>query len=154
MKYLRSIVSSRISNSVFFVIAATGLSLMLGFAIACLVFPLRLVEAQQDPFLSRRIDQIESRFYTIESRLERVESATRPTLSPPPLIQGNDQEIRALQQQIDSLRTRIGELECGVLKLDERTLAASARSSRIRGTQNSELCRREIGLPVQLSARP
>ncbi len=135
-----------------FTIAAA--SLVAGLGIGAFLVPVQPVSAQQDPFLSRRMDQIESRFYSIESRLDRVESATRSTLSIPSVTRTDDQEIRFLQQQIESLRTRVGELECGVLRLDERTLASSARSTRKHGTPNAELCRRETGLPITLSARP
>ena len=110
---------------------------------------------QQDPFLSRRIDQIENRFYQLESRLDRVESATRPTLSSPPLTSNvNDQDIRFLRQQVDILRTRLGEAECGLLHIDERTLSPSARAARAKSASGSELCRREPSTAVTLSARP
>ncbi len=110
---------------------------------------------QQDPFLSRRIDQIENRFYQIESRIDRVESATRPTLSSPPLTSNvNDQEIRFLRQQIDVLRTRLGEAECGLLHVDERTLTPAARAARTKSTSGSEPCRSNPGTPIALSVRP
>lgn len=111
---------------------------------------------QQDPFLSRRIDQIDQRIYSIENRLNRLESAPRPTGVTSPTITGsNEAEIRMLQADVSSMRIRLGEAECGLLKLDERTLSNAARAARkksiVGGTEN---CRLERDVPIALSARP
>ena len=110
----------------------------------------------QDPFLSRRIDQIENRFYSLESRLNRVEqeaSRSRPTS--PGILNNNDTEIQFLRSQVDSLRLRLGEAECGLLRLDERTLTSAARLARGKaGPRESDKCRVDIATPIQLSARP
>jgi len=112
--------------------------------------------AQQDPFLSRRIDQLENRFYAIESRLNRVEqesSRSRPTSAS--VLNNNDTEIQFLRSQVDSLRLRVGETECGLLRLDERTLSSAARIARAKvGTRESDKCRVNTGAPIELSARP
>ena len=51
-----------------------------------------------DQFLSRRIDQVEQRFYSIESRINRVEQQqlSRPS-SPPPVFNTNETEIASLR---------------------------------------------------------
>lgn len=113
----------------------------------------RTVIAQTDTYLSRRVDQLEQRLYMIESRLSRAEqdvrrpSTTNPTISDPQAV-----EIQALRTQVESLRTRIGELECGLLRVDERTLPTT------RTTRGNLLapdpCRREPNFPVKLSVRP
>ncbi len=109
------------------------------------------VSAQSDVFLSRRIDQVEQRFYQLESRLSRIEMESRTAVSSPRMPDTTrDNEIALLRSHIDSLRTRIGEAECGLLKLDERTLTAAQR----RGTAGSEPCRQNWGATVRLSARP
>ncbi len=108
------------------------------------------VSAQSDIFLSRRIDQVEQRFYQIESRLNRIEMESRTAVSSPRLPDTRDNEIALLRSQVDSLRTRIGEAECGLLKLDERTLPAAQR----RGAAGSDPCRQNWGAPVRLSVRP
>ncbi len=108
------------------------------------------VSAQSDVFLSRRIDQIEQRFYQIESRLNRIEMESRTAVSTPRLPDTRDNEIALLRSQVDSLRTRIGEAECGLLKLDERTLPAAQR----RGAAGTDPCRQNWGTSVRLSVRP
>ena len=118
-------------------------------------FEEKALAQQQDPFLSRRIDQMEQRFYTIESRLNRIETDTRPTLSSPPRVSNNnDLEIQFLRQQVDGLRARLGEAECGLLHVDERTMTPAARAARTKAATNTDPCRRDPGNPVILSARP
>ncbi|SRR5258706_1418266 len=112
--------------------------------------------AQQDLFLSRRIDQIEQRFYTLESRMNRIEQdSRRPSVGEPRITDSNAVEIQFLRTQLDSMRIRLGEAECGLLHIDERTLTPAARQARKKsvsaGTDN---CRLDAGSPVQLSARP
>lgn len=111
---------------------------------------------QQDPFLSRRVDQIENRFYSLESRLNRVEQeASKPRPSTPGLLNTNDSDVQYLRSQIDSLRLRVGEAECGLLRLDERTLTAVAKQSRVKtGPKESDRCRVDTLAPIHLSARP
>jgi predicted RNase H-like nuclease (RuvC/YqgF family) len=108
------------------------------------------VQAQSDVFLSRRIDSIEQRFYQIESRLNRMEMQTRTAVSTPRLADNRDNEIALLRSQVDSLRTRLGEVECGLLRLDERTLPASQR----RGATVTDPCRQNWGTSIRLSVRP
>lgn len=111
--------------------------------------------AQQDPFLSRRIDQMEQRFYSIENRLNRIEQDSMRTTITPRIINNNDTEIQFLRTQVDSLRLRLGETECGLLRIDERTLTPAARLARSKaGARESDKCRLDIGAPIQLSARP
>jgi hypothetical protein len=113
------------------------------------------VLAQQDPFLSRRIDQIEQRFYMIESRLNRIEQQSTPTLAAPRIPNNSDTELPFLRSQIDSLRTRLGEAECALLRLDERTLTPAARQARRRAADaGTDRCRLDPTAPLQLSARP
>ncbi|MFN2500645.1 MAG: hypothetical protein ABR530_01390 [Pyrinomonadaceae bacterium] len=113
------------------------------------------VSAQTDQFLARRIDQIEQRFYSIESRINRMESQTRSSVIAPRITDNNDTEIQFLRSQIDGLRLRLGEVECGLLRVDERTLPGAGRQARNRaGAASTEPCRREPGSAVQLSARP
>jgi len=108
------------------------------------------VSAQSDMFLSRRIDAIEQRFYQIESRISRIDQQQmRPAGVSPPIITTSDAEITYLRSQIDSLRTRLGEAECGLLKLDERTLTAAQRR-----VTTTDPCRKSWGDRLTLSVRP
>ena len=133
------------------VLAVAGAAVLLYAAFANLFgSDVQRVEAQSDAYLSRRIDLVEQRFYTLESRMNRVEMESRqPSLSAA-RPSGSDVELQNLRSQIDSLRTRLGEAECAVLKLDERTLTAAQR----RTTSAAEPCRRNWGDRVILSARP
>ncbi|MBV9242129.1 MAG: hypothetical protein JO314_08990 [Acidobacteria bacterium] len=109
------------------------------------------VHAQTDPFLSRRVDILEQRLYSIESRLNSINTQARPSVVPSiPSTTQNDVDF--LRTQVDGMRLRIGEVECGLLKLDERTLAAAQR--RTHAGTTSDRCRENYGTPIQLSARP
>ncbi len=104
-----------------------------------------------DAYLSRRVDQVEQRFYQLESRLNRLESESmRSSISPVPAHSQNDVELQFLRTQTEGLRSRVGELECGVLRLDERTLPATRRMAK----KSAEPCRKDPEAVVQLSARP
>jgi len=107
--------------------------------------------AQTDPFLSRRVDMIEQHLYTLESRVNQV-STTRPSIAPqlPSIIQNDVDSVRTA---VDGLRIRLGEVECGVLKLDERTLTAVQRRT-TRSGSSTDRCRADFGTPIMLSSRP
>ena len=113
-----------------------------------------VASAQTDMYLSRRVDQVEQRFYMLESRLNRLETSSNPNSISPQIRNTNDVELQFLRTQIDGLRTRVGELECGILRVDERTLSAAARGSRRRSAGNTEPCRQDPAKALELSARP
>ncbi|HVF46657.1 MAG TPA: hypothetical protein VNA17_03730 [Pyrinomonadaceae bacterium] len=134
-------------------LAISGL-LVVGYWAFTSVFGERAL-AQSDTFLARRIDQIENRFYSMESRLNRLEqSSSRPAASVPRIGDVNAVEIQALRNQMDSFRFRLGEVECGVLRLDERTLTVATRRGRGGAATGTERCRQNWGTPITLSARP
>jgi hypothetical protein len=107
--------------------------------------------AQTDPFLSRRVDMIEQHLYTLESRLNQVSTSRPSTMPSLPSILQND--VDTLRTSIDGLRIRLGEVECGVLKLDERTLTAAQRRT-TRAGASSDRCRTDFATPIMLSSRP
>ena len=113
------------------------------------------VSAQSDMYLSRRIDQVEQRFYSLESRLNRVEqdAISRRSVVSPQIATGHETDIAFLRTSVDGIRARLGEVECGLLKLDERTLPAARRLAG-KATGGSERCRQDWGTAIQLSARP
>lgn len=115
----------------------------------------RPVSAQSDMYLSRRVDQVEQRFYSLESRLNRIEqdAVSRGSGISPQIATGHETEAAFLRTSLDSIRTRIGEAECALLKLDERTLPAARRLSG-KAAAGSERCRQDWGTAIQLSARP
>jgi hypothetical protein len=110
------------------------------------------VHAQTDPFLSRRVDMLEQRLYSIESRISSMQTQVAPPMiSSIPSTTQND--VNFLRTQIDGMRIRLGEVECGVLKLDERTLAAAQRRANRSGS-SSDRCRDNFGTPIMFSSRP
>ncbi|HEY2867633.1 MAG TPA: hypothetical protein VGJ02_11125 [Pyrinomonadaceae bacterium] len=114
--------------------------------------------AQSSIMLEQRLNQVEQRFNYIESRLNRLESESRSQSTTIPSRSNSELSLMKAQMDtmradIDSLRVRTGELECAVLKLDERTLTAAERAARRRGG-SSEPCRANTAAPVTLSARP
>lgn len=114
------------------------------------------VNAQSDMYLSQRIDRLEQRFNYLDSRIAQIQSESRTaSIMPRPVPNSAEQEIQFLRTQIDGLRARLGELECGLLHVDERTLTAAQRSARRRTAQgSSEKCRANWSTPIELSARP
>jgi hypothetical protein len=133
--------------------AVVAVTVYLGLSAVERAVPVAL--AQGDQYLSRRIDMVEQRFYSLESRLNRVEQEqTRPAISPP-VFSTQDTEITLLRSQVESLRMRLGEAECALLKLDERTLSPAAKQARAKArAAGTDKCRQDASKPVELSARP
>ena len=111
-----------------------------------------IVHAQTDPFLSRRVDMLEQRLYSLESRISSLQTQVQPPIvsSIPSTTQT---DINFLRTQMDGMRIRLGEVECGLLKLDERTLTAAQRRTNRTGS-SSDRCRENYATPIMLSARP
>jgi hypothetical protein len=95
---------------------------------------------------------LEQRLYSIESKVNQVAYQSHPTMTTT-LPSTTQNDIDFLRTNVDSLRVRIGEVECGLLKIDERTLTAAQRRTNRTGT-SSDTCRENYGVPVMLSARP
>lgn len=112
------------------------------------------VSAQQDPFLSQRLNQIEQKLNSLESRMYRLEQDSRfPTVTPR-TNENNDIEVRLLRSQVEILEQRLREIECGVIKLDERTLPPAARQAQKNSVDRSNLCRLKPNEPIQMIVRP
>ena len=119
--------------------------------------------AQTDFALQRRVDMIEQRFYMLESRLNSVETQSRyPSSSSSPtgsLRTESDlslmrTQMEVLRAQVDLLNKRLSEVECGLLRVDERTLTQAARDMRRRGREDeNEPCRLNPNTAVRLTAR-
>jgi hypothetical protein len=111
-------------------------------------------ETQDPASLDRRISMIEQRFYTLETsmnRLQQLSTAQRSTGSASSDLR--DREVDQLSQEIQRLQLRLNEVECGLLKLDERTTSAGGNR---KGPESrpTDPCRLNPGLPLRLSARP
>lgn len=104
----------------------------------------------QDPgSLDRRISLLEQRFYQVESSINRLQTyvaSQRPSV-PQPTI--SDRDVLIIRDEVQRLSLRLGEVECGLLKLDERT--ATRRST---PPKSDDPCRMNVDTPLRLSARP
>lgn len=103
--------------------------------------------------LEARINQLEQRLYTIETSVRTVEqrsqiagAAGRGTVSA--------DDLNLLRSEIQALQLRLADDECGLAKLDERTLSPAMRDARRKaGVGGSETCRRSFDTPLRLSER-
>ena len=106
-------------------------------------------ETQDVGSLDRRISLLEQRFYQVESSINRLQTyvaSQRPQVSQPTT---SDRDVILIRDEIQRLSLRLSEVECGLLKLDERT------ATRRNDTQKSnDPCRVNVDTPLRLSARP
>ncbi len=107
--------------------------------------------------LERRISLLEQRFYGVENSITRLEQQSRLN-SGTQMPTSNDRtlEINLLRSQIEMLQRRVTEIECGLTKLDERTLNAATREARKRANaiNAADPCRLNAEAPLKLSTRP
>lgn len=113
-------------------------------------------ETQDLTGLERRISLLEQRFYGVESSINRLEQQSRLSQSAAmPSTGERNLEINLLRSEIETLQRRLAEIECGLTKLDERTLTPAAREARKRvASGNTEPCRLNTDAPLKLSTRP
>ena len=106
-------------------------------------------ETQDVGSLDRRISLLEQRFYQVESSINRLQTyvaSQRPQVSQPST---SDRDVILIRDEVQRLSLRLSEVECGLLKLDERT------ATRRNNTQKSDdPCRVNVDTPLRLSARP
>ncbi len=110
------------------------------------------VAAQRDPFLSQRLSQIEQRYALLEARLNRIEQEARMSSALPPAVDNTDTTLRLFGTRIDLFQQRLADLECGLLRLDERTLPPAARRAGEKAP-TAEPCRANANAPLVLSGR-
>lgn len=103
---------------------------------------------QQDVIrLEQRINQLEQRLFSIDNNLRSIEQQTR--------IGGaagrgvNAEDVARLRLELNALQLRVGEHECALAKLDERTLSAAMRASRRKSAGASDSCRQNVDAPIQ-----
>jgi hypothetical protein len=132
-----------------------GRVLMVSMALTLFVGTVYGVGAFSDPAmqdvrtLDRRISLVEQRFYAMEARMNRLEQQAAASTRPPSAATTQrDGEISLLTNEIDQLRRRLAEVECGVVRVDERTRPSA------RDKAATDPCRINSDEPVRLSARP
>lgn len=100
--------------------------------------------------LDRRISSLEQRLYSIESNINRLQQSAITQRQP--VTQPNDQEVNLLRDGIQRLQLRLNEIECGLVRLDERTTTDAARKARS-SAKTTDPCRLNPGTPLRLSTR-
>ena len=101
--------------------------------------------------LDRRISMLEQRFYLLDSRISRLEQQIG-MIQRAPSPSSNTRELETLQNQMQLFERRLAEIDCAIVKLDERTLTTAARDSRKSNVPDP--CRLNPGTPIRLSTRP
>jgi predicted nucleic acid-binding Zn-ribbon protein len=97
--------------------------------------------------LEQRMNQLEQRFYSIESSLRNLEQQSRLAGS---TQRGLGQEdLARLRADIQTFQIRLAEDECALARLDERTLTPSQR----RKSGRTDPCRLNFDAPLQLPDR-
>jgi hypothetical protein len=110
-----------------------------------------MTKTQDVRSLDRRINSLEQRLYSIESSISRLQSAVS-LRSPVPQSSSRDQEINLIRGDMQALQLRLSEIECGLLKLDERTTIAVRGKSA--GGTSANPCRHNPATPLRLSTLP
>ena len=109
-------------------------------------------EAPQDPSsLDRRLSMLEQRFYSMESSISRLQqyvATQRPSIPQPST---SDRDLILMREEVQRLTLRMAEIECGLIKLDERTTPAARRNPT---AKSNDPCRLNPDQAVRLSTHP
>jgi hypothetical protein len=104
--------------------------------------------------IESRLSQLEQRFYSVEASLRALEQQSRLA----GLTAGRaarDPELSLLRSEVEVLGRRLAEAECGLARVDERTLSAAAKREREKPAGSAgDPCRLNADAPVRLPARP
>jgi hypothetical protein len=112
--------------------------------------PANAVEPQQEVIrLETRLNQLEQRLYGIETSIRTLEQQSR--LAPASRGGGvSVQDLALLQSQIQTLQVRLVDDECGLARLDERTLSPAMRNARRQSAGRTDPCRTNVESPLRL----
>jgi hypothetical protein len=127
-----------------------GFTLITAFTISSIARTNRGPVPEQDAVrLENRINQLEQRLYIIETNVRNLEQQTRVgSLSSRSVSQ---EEVALLRAEIQRLGQRLADDECGLAKLDERTLSREVRDARRRSSAGSnDPCRLQVDTPLRL----
>jgi len=96
---------------------------------------------------------LEQRFYTLETSMNRLQQVMTSQRSTGSSSSVTDQEVDQLQAEVQRLQLRLNEVECGLVKLDERTTATGA-NRRGGEPRPADPCRQNPSTPLRLPSRP
>ena len=113
-----------------------------------------MTNAQDVRSLDRRISLIELRLNSIESSVNRLQQSALSQRAPVSQPNVRDEEINPIREDIHSLQLRLGEIECGLLKLDERTTNSVPDNRKSAPAKTVDPCRLNPFTPLRLSTRP
>ena len=135
---------SKQSNLVLFVVLCAVIGVMASIS--------RGNNSTQDPgSLDRRLSLLEQRFYSVESsvsRLQQYVATQRPSLPQPGT---SDRDLILMREEVQRLELRMAEIECGLIKLDERTTPAARRNPT---AKSNDPCRLNPDQSLRLSTHP
>lgn len=102
---------------------------------------------QQDIIrLENRLTQLEQRLFSMETSLRTLEQQSRITGASSRGVSPED--LALLRSEIQGLQHRLVDDECGLAKLDERTLSPARRKSGV-----NDPCRLNSDMPLRLPER-
>lgn len=130
-----------------------AITILVAFVVITLGRGVSGAETQDLNSLDRRISMLEQRFYTLETsmnRLQQVLSSQRSTSSSSGV---SDRDVDQLQAEVQRLQLRLNEVECGLMKLDERTATGSG-NRRGGEARPADPCRQNPNTPLRLPTRP
>jgi len=135
---------SKQSNLVLFVVLCAVIGVMASIS--------RGNNSTQDPgSLDRRLSLLEQRFYSIESSISRLQqyvATQRPSVPQPST---SDRDLILMREEVQRLELRMAEVECGLIKLDERTTPAARRNPT---AKSNDPCRLNPDQSLRLSTHP
>jgi len=79
--------------------------------------------------IESRLSLLEQRFYSIEASIRGLEQQSRLS-GVTTGRDARDPEVGLLRSEVVALRQRLAEIECGLARVDERTLTPAAREAR------------------------
>ena len=111
--------------------------------------------AQDVTYLSQRLSALEQRFFNLELTINQLLSQVSIAQAPSPAPAGppvSREEVGLMRTEIQLLQRQMAEVQCGLLKLDQRTLPPDSRAQ-LTPAETAEPCRRLANSPVRITAR-
>lgn len=112
------------------------------------------VASQDVARIESRISLLEQRFYSIETSIRALEQQLRLSAGTTGRA-SRDPEVGLLRAEVEGLRRRLVEIECGLARVDERTLPPPAKEARRKSASGAgDPCRANADAPLRLPTRP